>query len=38
MYPQVTYDIDGFCEANRDTLYKDLIQLMQTTSRWVRRR
>jgi len=29
----VTYDIDGFCEANRDTLYKDLIVLMQSTSR-----
>ena len=32
---QVTYDIDGLCEANRDTLYKDLIVLMQSTSRCV---
>jgi len=30
---QVTYDADGFCEANRDTLYKDLVILMQTTNR-----
>jgi len=29
----VTYDVDGFCEANRDTLYKDLIQLMQGTTK-----
>lgn len=28
----VTYDCNGFCDANRDTLYKDLIQLMQSTS------
>ena len=27
----MTYTADGFCEANRDTLYKDLIILMQTT-------
>jgi len=33
----VTYDADGFCEANRDTLYKDLIQLMQgTTNAFIR--
>ena len=28
----VTYDCDGFTEANKDTLFKDLVQLMQTTS------
>ncbi|KAI9090825.1 P-loop containing nucleoside triphosphate hydrolase protein [Phlyctochytrium arcticum] len=28
----VTYTCDGFVEANKDTLYKDLVQLMQTTS------
>ncbi|XJO77043.1 hypothetical protein BDV3_001684 [Batrachochytrium dendrobatidis] len=28
----VTYDCDGFTESNKDTLFKDLIQLMQTTS------
>ena len=32
---KVTYDGTGFCEANRDTLYKDLIVLMQTTSKYV---
>ncbi|KAI8803169.1 P-loop containing nucleoside triphosphate hydrolase protein, partial [Cladochytrium replicatum] len=29
----VTYDIDGFTEANKDTLFKDLVQLMQTTQK-----
>jgi myosin-1 len=29
----VTYDCDGFVENNKDTLFKDLIQLMQSTSR-----
>lgn len=28
----VTYDADGFTEANKDTLFKDLIQLVQSTS------
>ena len=28
----VTYDSDGFCEANKDTLFKDLILLAQSTS------
>ncbi|KAI8925857.1 P-loop containing nucleoside triphosphate hydrolase protein [Entophlyctis helioformis] len=28
----VTYDCDGFTEANKDTLFKDLIQLMQSTN------
>ncbi|KAI9341028.1 P-loop containing nucleoside triphosphate hydrolase protein [Zopfochytrium polystomum] len=28
----VTYDCDGFTEANKDTLFKDLVQLMQSTS------
>nr|KAJ3423287.1 Unconventional myosin-Ie [Polyrhizophydium stewartii] len=33
----VTYDCDGFTEANKDTLFKDLIQLMQgTTSPFIR--
>ncbi|CAD5211123.1 unnamed protein product [Bursaphelenchus xylophilus] len=27
----VKYDIDGFCDKNRDVLYQDLIQLMQTS-------
>jgi myosin-1 len=31
----VTYDCDGFTEANKDTLFKDLIQLMQSTNRYV---
>lgn len=29
----VTYDCDGFVENNKDTLFRDLIQLMQSTSR-----
>uniref|UniRef100_A0AAF5RTP5 Uncharacterized protein n=3 Tax=Wuchereria bancrofti TaxID=6293 RepID=A0AAF5RTP5_WUCBA len=29
----VLYNIDGFCEKNRDTLYKDLITLMQQSNR-----
>ncbi|RKO84221.1 P-loop containing nucleoside triphosphate hydrolase protein, partial [Blyttiomyces helicus] len=28
----VRYDCDGFVEANKDTLFKDLVQLMQTTT------
>ncbi|KAJ1568981.1 Unconventional myosin-Ie [Cladochytrium tenue] len=28
----VTYDCDGFTEANKDTLFKDLVLLMQTTT------
>ncbi|KAJ3123943.1 Unconventional myosin-Ie [Nowakowskiella sp. JEL0407] len=27
----VTYDCDGFTESNKDTLFKDLVQLMQST-------
>ena len=29
----VTYDCDGFAESNKDTLFKDLVQLMQTTKK-----
>ncbi|MCP9263225.1 Unconventional myosin-Ie [Dirofilaria immitis] len=29
----VSYNIDGFCEKNRDTLYKDIITLMQQSDR-----
>ena len=28
----VTYDCNGFVDANKDTLFKDLIQLMQTST------
>ncbi|XP_064620363.1 unconventional myosin-Ie-like isoform X2 [Lineus longissimus] len=28
---KVTYDAEGFCERNRDVLFNDLIQLMQTS-------
>ncbi|XP_066913408.1 unconventional myosin-Ie-like [Clytia hemisphaerica] len=28
---KVTYDADGFCERNRDVLYKDLIELMKSS-------
>uniref|UniRef100_A0A8C9W1U0 Myosin IE n=1 Tax=Scleropages formosus TaxID=113540 RepID=A0A8C9W1U0_SCLFO len=29
--PQVSYDADGFCERNRDVLFTDLIELMQSS-------
>uniref|UniRef100_A0AAX7U2Q4 Myosin IF n=1 Tax=Astatotilapia calliptera TaxID=8154 RepID=A0AAX7U2Q4_ASTCA len=29
---KVSYDINGFCERNRDVLFPDLIELMQITS------
>ena len=29
---QVTYDVEGFCERNRDVLFNDLIQLMQSST------
>lgn len=28
---QVSYDINGFCERNRDVLFPDLIELMQSS-------
>lgn len=28
---QVSYDMDGFCERNRDVLFMDLIELMQSS-------
>ena len=35
MLCQVSYDVDGFCERNRDVLFTDLIQLMQSSTQWV---
>jgi len=32
---QVAYDADGFCERNRDVLFRDLIELMQTSNKLV---
>lgn len=29
---QVTYDVNGFCDKNRDVLFPDIIQLMQTSN------
>lgn len=29
------YNVDGFCEKNRDKLYKDLIVLMRQSSRYI---
>lgn len=31
----VDYDCDGFTESNKDTLFKDLIQLMQTSTKYL---
>lgn len=28
---QVSYDAEGFCERNRDVLFTDLIELMQSS-------
>ncbi|XP_065836979.1 unconventional myosin-Ie-like [Oscarella lobularis] len=28
---KVTYEVDGFCERNRDVLFKDIIELMQSS-------
>lgn len=33
---QVSYDMDGFCERNRDVLFMDLIELMQSSELYVR--
>ncbi|XP_072837845.2 unconventional myosin-Ie [Pogona vitticeps] len=30
---KVSYDMDGFCERNRDVLFMDLIELMQSSDR-----
>ena len=30
---QVSYEVDGFCEKNRDVLFPDLIQLMQSSNK-----
>ena len=32
---QVTYEAEGFCDRNRDVLYKDLVELMQSSQKWV---
>lgn len=32
---QVSYDMDGFCERNRDVLFMDLIELMQSSDLYV---
>ena len=32
---QVTYNAEGFCERNRDLLFPDLIELMQSSSKYV---
>lgn len=28
---QVSYDVNGFCERNRDVLFNDIIELMQSS-------
>lgn len=32
-YLQVVYDVDGFCERNRDVLFTDLVVLMQSSTK-----
>lgn len=29
----VSYSVDGFCDKNRDVLFLDLIELMQTSTK-----
>ncbi len=31
----VQYNVEGFCDRNRDVLFPDLIKLMQGSSKWV---
>lgn len=31
----VSYNVEGFCDRNRDVLFLDLIQLMQSSSKLV---
>lgn len=33
---KVSYNAQGFCERNRDVLFNDLIQLMQSSDKFVR--
>ena len=32
---KVTYEAEGFCERNRDVLFSDLIQLIQSSQSYV---
>ena len=32
---QVVYDADGFCEKNRDVLFKDCIALLKGSTKYV---
>ena len=32
---KVSYNVGGFCERNRDVLFKDLVELMQQSELWV---
>lgn len=29
----VTYNVEGFCDRNRDVLFQDLVELMQSSSK-----
>jgi myosin-1 len=29
----VTYNVEGFCDRNRDVLFPDLVELMQSSSK-----
>uniref|UniRef100_A0A8C6YF54 Myosin IE n=1 Tax=Naja naja TaxID=35670 RepID=A0A8C6YF54_NAJNA len=35
---KVSYDMDGFCERNRDVLFMDLVELMQSSELYQRKR
>jgi myosin-1 len=31
----VTYNVEGFCDRNRDVLFPDLVELMQSSSKYM---
>lgn len=35
---KVCYNVEGFCDKNRDVLFPDLVQLMQSSGRYMKQR